>query len=164
MVRRMTFAITFVLAVGAGSPVIFASGFDFTPAMISAAGKHCVHGFWVNEQSVAFYAGDTDQLNHDLSEHMEGRYATRKLVIHVGAKRAESPWDKTPRDLFADWSVNAFDDPNDADQAVPRMCLQVDVWLSSKIKLEELRIPDKFDVISGGEIEKFIQRRRSQVK
>jgi hypothetical protein len=155
-----------LLLVIAGATVreAFALGNDYTKDQIAAAGKHCVHGFWVNEQNVVFYSGDTAQLNRDLSKYLEGEYASRKVVLHVGTKRAESPWDTKPRDTFADWSVNTWDDPADAAKATPRFLLQVDIWLGSKIKLEELRIPEGFAVVSGGEIEKFIQQRKQQPK
>jgi hypothetical protein len=38
------------------------------------------------------------------------------------------------------------------------------IWLGNKINLEELRIPEGFEVVSGGEIEKFIQQRKQQSK
>jgi hypothetical protein len=142
----------------------WALGSDLSQKEIVAHGKHCVHGFWVNEQTVTFYAGDAELLNRDLVKLLEGQYASRKVVIHAGTKRAESPWDKQPRDVFADWSVNTWDDPEDAAKAVPRMRMQVDVWLGSKIKLEDLRIPAGFEVVSGGEIEKFVEERKQGAK
>ncbi len=163
MKRRMTFVLVLVVGCMSAKEVI-GVGNDFTKEQVAAAGKHCVHGFWVNEQSVVFFAGDTDQLNRDLPKRLEGQYATRKVVIHVGTKRAESPWDTKPRDTFADWSVNTWDDPEDAAKALPRMRMQIDIWLGNKIKLEDLRIPEGFEVISGGEIEKFIQQRKQQFK
>lgn len=160
-------SLTFVLVLVAGcmtAKEVFAVGSDFTKEQIAAAGKHCVHGFWANEQTVVVYAGDTAQLNRDLSKFLEGQYETRKVVLHVGTKRAESPWDAKPRDTFADWSVNTWDDPADAAKAVPRMRMQIDIWLGGKIRLEDLRIPEGFEVDSGGEIEKFIQQRKQKAK
>jgi hypothetical protein len=152
-----------VMLVIAGAPTeAHAIGNDFTKDRIAVAGKHCVHGFWVNEQTVVFYAGDTSLLNRDLVRLLDGKYASRKVVIHAGTKRAESPWDAKPRDTFADWSVNTWDDPDDAAEAVPRMRMQIDIWLGSAIQLQDLRVPDGFEVVSGGEIEKFIQQRRSK--
>ncbi len=49
--------LTFVLVLVAGSMTakeVFAVGSDFSKEQIAAAGKHCVHGFWVNEQTVVF--------------------------------------------------------------------------------------------------------------
>jgi hypothetical protein len=36
----------------------------------------------------------------------------------------------------------------------------VDVWLGGRIKLNELRIPTDIEVVSGGEIEKFVEERK----
>ena len=41
------------------------------------------------------------------------------------------------------------------------MQLQVDVWLSGKVALDNLQVPKGFEVVSGGEIEKFIQKRKA---
>jgi hypothetical protein len=125
----------------------WALGSDFTKEELAAAGKHCVHGYWVNEQTVTFYAGDTAQLNRDLARLKDGDYASRKVVLHAGTKRVESPWDKQPREMSADWSVNSWDDPADAARATPRRRLRIDVWLGDKkVQEKELRIPKGFEV------------------
>ena len=160
--KRLVFGCLLLVITGATVREAFAFGNDFTKDQIAAAGKHFVHGFWVDMQSVVFYAGDAAQLNRDLPKYLEGEYASRKVVLHVGTKRAESPWDTQPRDTFADWSVSTWDDPADAAKATPRWLLQIDIWLGGKIKLEDLRIPEGFEVVSGREIEKFIQQRKQQ--
>jgi hypothetical protein len=155
----------FVLVLAAGSmsaKEVFALGSDFTKNQLATFGEHCVHGFWVNGDTVTYYAGDTAQLNRDLQNCVGGQCKSRKVVIHVGTNRAKSPWDTKPRDIFADWSVNTTDDP--ADEAAPRIRMQIDIWLGSKIKLEDLRIPKGFEVVSGGEVEKFIQDRKQKSK
>jgi hypothetical protein len=162
--KRLVFGCLMLVIAGATAKEAFALGNDFTKEQIAAAGKHCVHGYWVNLQNVLFFAGDVAQLNRDLPKYLQGDYASRKVVLHVGTKRAESPWDTKPRDTFADWSVNTWDDPADAAKATPRFLLQIDIWLGSKISLEDLRIPEGFEVVSGGEIEKFIQQRKQQSK
>ena len=162
--KRLVFGCLLLVIAGVTVKEAFAVGNDFTKDQIAAAGKHCVHGFWVNEQSVAFYAGDAAQLNRDLPKYLEGEYASRKVVLHVGTKRAESPWDTKPRDTFADWTVNTPDDPADAAKATPRFLLQIDIWLGSKMKLEDLRIPERFEVVSGREIEQFVEARKGMSK
>ena len=166
MKQWLTFMLVLMLS-GVNVKAVFAAGADFTKEQIAQIGKHCVHGFWLNEQTVIFYAGDTAELNRDLPKFLEGQYATRKVVVHAGIKKAESPWDQdlgTKRETLMDWSVNTYDDPSDALEAVPRMHMQIDVWLGSKIQLEDLRIPEGFEVVSGGEIEKFIQSRKHKTK
>ncbi len=162
--KRLALSCLFIVISGAAVAEAVAAGSDFTKDQLAAGWTHCVHGFWLNEQIVKFYAGDTDQLNRDLPKFLEGQYASRKVVLHVGTKRAESPWDKKPRDIFADWSVNTYVDPEDALKGTVRMQMQIDVWLGNKITLKDIRIPDGFDVLSGGEIEKFIQQRKEQSK
>ena len=163
MKRWIVFA--FVLMLGSlCAKSVLALGCDFTKEEIAAAGKHCVHGYWVNEQSVAFYAGETTLLNRELPKYLEGNYSTRQVVLHIGTKRVSSPWDTKPRNLFADWSVNSWDDPEDSNKAVPHFKLQIDVWLSSKITLESLHIPDGYEVVSGREIEQYIHKRKRSSK
>jgi hypothetical protein len=159
MTRLLARALALVV-IGITATNVSALGWDFTKDDYAAAGKHCVRGFWVNDTSVAFYGGEVALLNGDLAKALERAYATRTVVIHVGTKRAKSPWEKKEEGKFADWSVTRSDVPADAAKAVPRMQLQVDVWLSGKITLESLRIPDGFAVVSGGEIEKFIQKQK----
>jgi hypothetical protein len=154
-----------VLAMSATTATeVFAWEFDFTKEQRAAAGKHCVHGFFSNESTVAYYFGDAAQINLDLPKLLEGRYATRTVVLHVGTMPAATSWDKKARDTFADWSIQTFDDPADATKAVPRMRLQVDIWLGGKINLEKISVPKEFEVVSGGEIEKFIQERKRKSK
>jgi hypothetical protein len=145
--KRLAFGCLLLMGVGATSNKAFAVGSDFTKDEIAAFGKHCVHGFWVNQQTVLFFAGDAAQLNRDLLKHLEGEYASRKIVIHPGTKRAESPWDTKARDTFADWAVNTWDDPADAAKAVPRMRMQIDIWLGDRIRIKDLRIPKEFEVV-----------------
>ena len=85
--KRLVFGCLLLVIAGATVREAFALGTDFTKDQIAAAGKHCVHGFWVNEQSVVFYAGDAAQLNRDLPKYLEGEYVSRKVVLHVGTKR-----------------------------------------------------------------------------
>jgi len=164
--KRFMFGLLLLSITGATASKALAWGSDFTKDQIATAGKHCVHGFWVNQQTVVFYAGDAFLLNREFSKCLEGEFALRKVVIHVGTKKAESPWDTKARDTFADWSVNTntWDDPADAAKAVPRMQLQIDIWLGSKIKLEDLRIPEEFEVVSDGEIERFIKKAKATVQ
>jgi hypothetical protein len=158
--KRSHLGLVAIALVTTAAARVLALGVDLTPQEIAQRGKHCVHGYWINERQVTFYAGDTAQLNRDLAKMLEGSYASRKVLIHAGTTSAGSPWDKARRNIAADWSVDTYDDPDDAARAVPRFRLQVDIWLGSKIKLDDLRIPPQFDVASAGEIEKFVQRHK----
>jgi hypothetical protein len=160
--KQMTMGI--VACILAMPSIASAWGIDMKKEELAAVGKHCVHGYYVNETSVVFFQGNAVQLNDDLSKLKDARLASRKLVIHPGTQRAKSPWDKQVRDTFADWSVMTYDDPADAAKAVPRVRLQIDVWLGNKIDLSELRVPEGIEVQSGGEIERFVQRNKHKSK
>ena len=47
-------------------------------------------------------------------------------------------------------------DPDD------RKLVRVDLWVGGKMKLSELRLPAEAEVLSGGEIEKFVDDRIGQ--
>jgi hypothetical protein len=125
-----------------------------------------VHGFWVNETDVFFYAGDTQAFNQFLEAYAKLPKTSLRVVIHAGAKNARSPWDKQDRDLPIQWSLTSSirgGIPN-ADHKDGRFYTRVDLWLGSRIRLEELRIPANVEAESGGEIERFIEERRQQLK
>lgn len=98
--KRLALGCLLLMSSAITSRQAFAVGKDFTKDELAAFGKHCVHGFWVNQQTVLFFAGDAAQLNRDLPKHLEGEYAPRKVVVHPGTKRAESPWDTKARDTL----------------------------------------------------------------
>lgn len=79
--KCLIFGCLLLLISAAAFREVFAASGDFTKEQIAASGKHCVHGFWVNEQNVAFYAGDTAQLNRDLALHLKGEFASRKIIL-----------------------------------------------------------------------------------
>jgi len=124
-----------------------------------------VHGYFVNETDVFFYNGDSKALNEFLDGNSKLTNTALRVVIHAGTKKARSPWDKAERNIPVAWSFHASSSPLDG-LSVPnaggRFYTRVDVWLGSQVKLEELRIPANIEVISGGEIEKFIAERRGQ--
>lgn len=118
-----------------------------------------VHGFFVNSVDMFFYAGDTQALNQFLEAYGKVADASLKVIIHPGAKNAWSPWDKKERDLPIQWSLRS---EFGGDAKHGRMATHVDVWLGSRIRLEELRIPAHVDAVSGGEIERFLAERRQK--
>ncbi len=138
-------------------------GSDFTPEQIAAQGKNCVHGYWVNLTSVTYFTGDAATLNDHfgtLGLKAKATYATKKVVLHPGPKKASSPWDNAERNISTDWSVTLWLDGG----MNPGAHLQIDIWLGGQVKLEDLRIPADVEVVSGGEIEKFIQERMEKSK
>ena len=116
-----------------------------------------VHGFWVNEVDVFFYAGDTQAFNQFLEGYAKLPKTSLTVVIHPGAKNARSSWDKQDRDLPAQWSLQTGGDSQDG-----RFVTRVDLWLGSRIRLEDLRIPENDEAASGGEIERFVEGRKKK--
>jgi hypothetical protein len=126
-----------------------------------------VHGYWVNETDVFFYAGESGAFNKFMEGYSKLKNTGLRVVVHAGAKKARSPWDKAERDIPVAWSLHASFSPLDkvvVPNAGDRFYTRVDVWLGSRLKLEDLRIPAAVEVVSGGEIEKFIAEHRSQQK
>src|SRR5262249_17849404 len=124
-----------------------------------------VHGYWVNETDVFFYNGDSKAFNEFADGYSQLKGTQLRVVLHAGTKKARSPWDTAARDIPDAWSLHAPSDPLDKD-GVPKAgngyYTRVDVWLGSQVKLEELRIPANVEVVSGGEIEKFIAERQGK--
>jgi hypothetical protein len=123
-----------------------------------------VHGYWVNETDVFFYDGDSKALNEFMDGYSKLKNTALRVVIHAGARKARSPWDKTERDIPVAWILAASSSPLDkavVQNAGGRFYTRVDVWLGSRLKLDDLRIPAAVEVVSGGEIEKFIAKHRT---
>ena len=118
-------------------------------------GQIPVHGFMVNWEDVFFYSGDTAAFNKFVEAYSKLENVEHRIVIHAGSKKARSPWDKEDRDIPADWSYYVWNTGPVPKGSKPAPA-KVDVWLGSRIKLEELRIPANVEVVSGGEIEKFV--------
>jgi hypothetical protein len=139
------------------SPEALALGGDYPKAKLAEQGPNCVHGYFVNWVDVFFYSGDTATFNTFVAGYSQRTDLKLRVVIHAGAKKARSPWDKADRDIAADWSYYVWNVgiPDPRKPAPSR----VDVWLGSRIKLDELRIPANVEVVSGGEIERFIEKR-----
>ena len=141
-------------------------GADFSAKEIAAMGKHCVHGYWVNELTSYFYRGDAAAFNEHIKKLDEQAlapvtWASRKVILHIGPKKAASPWDKTPRDIACDWHVTTWmgDGPKPDEGPYPTH-RQIDIWLGGNLKLEDLKIPADYEVVSGGEIEAFLGKRK----
>jgi hypothetical protein len=124
-------------------------------------GQIPVHGFMVNWEDVFFYSGETTDFNCFVEAYSKLENLEHRIVIHPGTKRARSPWDKEDRNIPVDWSYYVWNIGAVPKGAKPAPA-KVDVWLGSRIKLEELRIPVNVEVISGGEIEKFVGERKKK--
>jgi len=124
-------------------------------------GQIPVHGYMVNWEDVFFYSGDTADFNRFVEAYSKLENVELRVVIHAGARKARSPWDKEDRDIPVDWSYYVWNTGTTARGGKPAPA-RVDVWLGSRIKLEDVRIPANVEVVSGGEIEKFVGERKKK--
>jgi hypothetical protein len=161
------FTTTAALAIGADHPKGAVAGNSQWPEGLKGLVNRTdrVHGYWVNETDVFFYNGDSQAFNQFMEGYRKLKNTGLRVVIHAGTKKARSPWDKAERDIPIAWSMHASSGPL-AGFGVPkagdRFYTRIDVWLGSPVKLEELHIPATIEVMSGGEIEKFVAERRGQ--
>jgi hypothetical protein len=116
-----------------------------------------VHGFHVNARIWLFYAGETGEFNQFMKEYAAIPDITHEVTLHVGPKKARSPWDKADRDIDVNWGIVIVEPSISPDQKLlmPRST-SIDLWLGGAIDLANLEIPKNVVVKSGGEIEKFV--------
>lgn len=120
-----------------------------------------------------FYKGDTARLNKFLLSTqntaklipMSGWYSSvdLKCVMHTGVSHAGMPWDagKDAKDR-SQWKmviVPNYHVDREEKQVRQTLTVNIHVWIDEKIDLEKLIVPEQFEVLSGGEIEKFIEAR-----
>jgi hypothetical protein len=165
MKRLLNFAVIAVLFPFSASEA-FALGRDLPKDYLEEHGQLVkgqipVHGFMVNWTDTFFYSGDTAAFNKFVEAYSKLENVELRVIIHVGAKKASSPWDKEERDIPADWSYHVWRTGSTAKGDKPAPA-KVDVWLGSRIKLENLHIPANVEVVSGGEIEKFVGERKKK--
>ncbi|MDB5347166.1 MAG: hypothetical protein JWP89_5543 [Schlesneria sp.] len=126
------------------------------------------YGYMINSSAYHFFNGDTTTLNRWLEKEALGLQAVRtettvaKVVIHTGVGDYKSPANLDQIKRRADWSLAHFPDFNVSDggkKIVPTLDIKIHVWISDKVRLDELKIPQGFMVESGDEIEQFIRTR-----
>lgn len=119
-----------------------------------------VHGYWINSSDSLFYQGDNAVL-----EQMLERFATIpdlnvRVILHAGKGVARSPWSKEEHGA-ADWQVTLYAEGGFGKR---QDHVQVDVWLSGSIKLDDLKVPASMSVESGKEIDNYIENRTLEIK
>src|SRR5262245_47524439 len=144
------------------TPEALALGRDLPKDVLAEQGPNCVHGYMVNWTDTFFFAGDTAAFNKFVEGYSQRTNLELRVVIHVGTTKARSPWDQVDRNIPADWSYYVWNTGAPVVAGGKRAPSRVDVWLGSRIKLEDLRIPANVEVVSGGEIEKFIAARQKK--
>src|SRR5262249_19206163 len=172
---------------GIAIPPAFGLGADYSKDELkfhgTIGGQTPVHGYWVNWEDVFFYAGDAKAFNQFIDAYSKFKYRKLKVVLHVGPHSAQSPWDKAPRVIAADWSLYIWNTgyplegkvliakPGQTEVEIAPTGepapTRVDVWVGARLKLQDLRIPAGLDVSAAsdappaGEIEKFLIARKT---
>jgi hypothetical protein len=142
----------------------------FTDDRITASGKYCVHGFYGNHGAVGtYYAGAPSAFHEVLTTLLEAKegpfsgpnFSSKKIVLHSG--RGVVPSYVVPdKTISTDWLVQTWPVLDSELKGPPAFHLQIDVWLGGNLELDKLKIPDGFTVESGGEIEAFVERYKTQ--
>ena len=138
--RTVTSFTLALLVAGWVSQEAFALGSDHPKERLTAQGRNCVHGYFVNESDVYFFAGAAADFNKAAAE-LAKKGTTVQIVVHKGAKKARSPWDKADRDIPADWSVTTGPMARGIRVEGEGKLLRIDLWLGGKIKKDDVRYP-----------------------
>ena len=149
--RTLTSFALAVLLAGWGSGAAFASGSDHPKERLAAKGRNCVHGYWVNESDVFFYAGDAADFNKAAADVAKKQGVKLQVVVHEGAKQARSPWDKADRNIPADWSVTTGPTARGFRATGESDLIRIDLWLGGKVKKENVNYPPDAEVGSASE-------------
>jgi hypothetical protein len=163
MLRSIRFPLALLLT-GFLATAVLALGADHPKSELEKHGPNCIHGFFVNWVDVFFFAGDGAACTKFVADLAKDKNVLVRVVLHPGSKKARSPWDKEDRDLPTDWTLTTGDEREQRVAGDDRKLVRVDVWVGSKIKLADLRLPAEAEVVSSGEIEKFIAEHQKQKK
>ncbi len=132
-----------------------AIGGDHTKQELAKHGANCVHGYFVNDTDVFFFAGEAAEFNQAAAALAKKKGVKLRIIVHAGAKKARSPWDKADRDIPVDWSVTTYGPITREVLKQEAETIKIDVWLGGKIKKDEVKYPPGTEVISGTEVEKI---------
>jgi len=138
---------------------------------IAEAGAGCVGGWISGHGKIAYFRGDTELLNLQLTLLATGTAEHRpaKVVLHTGKKLVDDPneqpvtefGDQERNQLAIDWSVRRScpsDDVLAGRCKCDRRIVTVNIWIANDIHLDTLSIPTGLAVESGREIEQYIER------
>ncbi|MEZ6047340.1 MAG: hypothetical protein R3C11_17515 [Planctomycetaceae bacterium] len=127
-----------------------------------------------------FYKGDSEELNkflarcepllhrtaqaQKITDSLEfkgrGHVIFLQVVLHSGPGYTKIPseFGKITQ-MKTDWELEVGPGALSWGHRIHSWELTIHVWLDDQIRLEELKIPKEFSVVSGGEIEAFIKNR-----
>lgn len=139
--RAVTSLMLAIVLVAWASQEAFAMGGDHPKERVAAQGRNCVHGYFINESDVFFYAGDAAEFNKFAADQTKKQGSKLRVVVHNGAKKARSPWDKADRDILVDWSMTTGPMAWGARQKGEGEQVRIDLWLGGKVKKEDVKYP-----------------------
>ena len=129
-------------------------------------GENRVHGFFVNANDFFFLTGDTEVLNEFLAGCAALKQTPVSVVLHPGVAFARSPWKpaKDAKPIRCQWRIDVMRRGGHPKAPIregapkdrPGCVLLIHAWLDGNVELDELSVPEQFEVESGGEIEKFV--------
>ena len=110
------------------------------------------------EATSLFFVGDRNAFNQFLEEYAKLRETPLTLILHPGQGMTGSlQYDE--RNIPFDWQVRIVRTgrlSKAPEKDKPGYMVTVELWLGSKVKLHDLKVPLNVEVKSGGEIERFI--------
>ena len=165
--KKSLFLLILLCATTATAPALLV---PFSKERIQLEGKNCVSGFQGNfGAESAFFAGPTSDLNKALRSILASdQFLSKVVVIHPGSSVLPD-YLKPENETSVDWQVSSLVKPTntiDLKQELPSLDtgfhLQIDIWLGGNIKLDELKIPQQFEVRSSKELENFVALHEQQ--
>ena len=114
-------------------------GGDHSKDQLTAQGKTCVHGYWINQSDVYFHAGDAKALNQQLAKIPAAKL---QVVYHTDTKNARSPWDKADRAIDVDWTITTGPMASSVKSFTGNGETRVDIWLGGKIGKADVVVPE----------------------
>ena len=144
--RAVTLLIVAIVLVAGDSQEAIAIGGDHPKERLAAQGHNCVHGFFINESDVFFYAGDAAEFSKFAADQAKKQGSKLRVVVHSGAKKARSPWDKADRDIPVDWSMTTGPMAWGTQKKGEGKQVRIDLWLGGKVNKEDVKYPPGTEV------------------
>jgi hypothetical protein len=119
--------------------------------LVNAA--HRVHGFFVNDEDVFFFAGSAADFTAFLLEYSKiDPIRKHVLIIHGGSGKAMSPWGGPG--VPCDWEIYGCSatrsrnakDVKDPTAVSPWYTLEVHFWSGGKIDLKQVTVPKNIEL------------------
>lgn len=130
-------------------------------------GGRLVYGVWQDAGLTAFYAGDQDAFHEVVDHYSALRGTPRRLVLHAGGG-STARLGEEEKGIEFDWQLRVLrrgrhpDAPEDPTGYGSAFVVTLDLWLGGEYELEKLKVPLSIEVISGGEIEEFIEQHEAR--